>query len=139
MNPTAEFLGADSGTISQCSGSPREIRVRREATESALEAFYNQVNEIRSLQEQIFEMLNDLLPQILATVLEAELIFLSRTVRLSLLHRLAGIKVCLRPAHRKLSEASLSLWLAEELPGLSDAKWQADLHLLEWTASWVNL
>lgn len=115
MTRTADFLGAYSGATSQCSDS---LLAKCEATESALETFHNNVNEIRSLQEKIFEALNDLLPQTLATMLEAELIFPSRTVRLSVLRRLYRIGVYLRPAHRKLCDISLSAWFEKELPGV---------------------
>lgn len=124
MNTSADFLSACSGTA--CSHPP-EISVRRDVLEAALDRFHEQVSEIRQREHRIVETLEDLLPQIFAAMVEEELIPRGRAASSNILHKLSeslrssrarrGVGANTKLRYRdELSDSTLPLWFAEELP-----------------------
>jgi hypothetical protein len=127
MSSTTNFLSACSGTRLEYSEGPSEIRVCRDVLEMALDRFHDEVTEIRQRKQEVFESINDLLPQIFAAMVERELLSRSRMAVLSILEKLSELLFSSRPWYvfashadvrsaKKLSDATLALWFAEELP-----------------------
>jgi hypothetical protein len=132
MNPAAKIPEADNPVstaqfaILQFSAPPSEIRVRREVIESALQTFHEDTSEIRQREEMVFKTLRDLLPQIFVAMVEKELTIHGRSVIFHVLQQLSEpvsihtLDVFARdarsPRQRRLSDASMALWLAEDLP-----------------------
>jgi hypothetical protein len=127
MKPTADFLSTHIGTIPFSSIVRSEIRVRRDMLESALRVFYEKVGEVRTREEQVFRTLADLLPQTFAAMLEENLPLQRRSLVLTLLQTISDSGRSGHPARPDtpdektrnkdtLSDASLSLWLADVLP-----------------------
>jgi hypothetical protein len=127
MNPTANVPSACSGTTFKNSVNLPEIRVRRHVLEAALDRFHEQVSEIRQREHRILDALEQLLPQIFAAVLEKELISRGRAVTFNILQNVSEslgpgrlwrrFGADTRPQRqRELSDSSLPLWFAEELP-----------------------
>lgn len=127
MGSTTNFLIACSGTHCEYSGGPSEIRVRRDVLEMALDRFHDEVTEIRQREQGVFKSLNDLLPQVFAAMVEKELLSRTRTAVVSLLEKLSQSSFSSSPCRvsildtgvrsaRRLSDATLPLWFAGELP-----------------------
>lgn len=129
MNPAARNSFSNSpGAVLQFSAPPREVRVCREIIESALQAFYEDASEIRGRQKTVLHTLGDLLPQIFAAMVEKELTIHGRSVIFHVLQQLSepvstrvlGAFACgaRSPRQTRLSDASMALWLAEDLPDI---------------------
>lgn len=108
--------------------SPGVIRVDRDLIESALESFQPEVSEIRDRLQRLFDSLEDLLPQVVAAMVEKELAMRSRSIIFHVLQQLSEpetIRVFDVLAsnnkvrrHTRLTDTSVALWLSEDLPFL---------------------
>lgn len=126
MNPIASNSSDFSSSgINQVIESTGEIRVDRDLIESALESFDREVSDIRERQEALFHTLEDLLPQIVAAMVEKGLVMRSRSVIFHVLQQLSEperihvFDVFTRRddlrRHGRPTDTSLALWLAEQL------------------------
>lgn len=106
MNSTAKLC------TPQQSANPPEIKVERDLLEASLETFRKQIAAVCEHQGAVFNALQELLPQLVAAKLENELIYRARTAQLNLLQQLSA------PKKSKLTDISLAIWLAEELPNI---------------------
>lgn len=129
MNLTASnSLNFGSLVASDVGESSGVIRVDRDLIESALESFQAEVGEIRDRLQRLFDTLEDLLPQVVAAMVEKELTMRSRSVIFHVLQQLSEpetIRVFDVFAsnnrvrrHSRLADRSVALWLSEDLPFL---------------------